>query len=121
MVFPIRVDRLPEEVEFRTAESWCLVKSGRVVGFGQVVPKPAERQHLARLIVDPQFRRRGLGRRLTERLLDRALAKSPAHVSLNVLVDNLPALNLYRSLGFRPADPPTGEGDSATQYMLHEA
>jgi ribosomal protein S18 acetylase RimI-like enzyme len=116
--FPIQLDRLAEEIEFRHAESWCLTGDAGVVGFGQIVPKADARRHLTRLIVDPQARRRGLGRRLTELLVERALAGFAASVSLNVFVDNLPALNLYRSLGFRPAERPADDEDSAAQYML---
>ena len=119
--FPIQLARFPEEIEFRIAESWCLLESGSLVGFGQIVPKADNRQHLARLIVEPKSRGRGLGRQLTERLLDLALAKSPTSVSLNVFVDNLAAMNLYRSLGFCPVDRPSSEVDSTSQHMVHAA
>jgi ribosomal protein S18 acetylase RimI-like enzyme len=119
--FPIQLDSLPEEIEFRHAESWCLLESGVLVGFGQIFPRADGRQHLAHLIVEPNFRGRGLGRQLTKRLLELALAKSPMLVSLNVSVANLTAISLYQSLGFRSANRPSSEPDSASQYMVHAA
>lgn len=121
VAFPVQLHRLADQIEFGEAESWCLPGDTGVVGFGQIVPKADARQHLARLIVDPHARGRGVGRALAERLLERALAKGALTVSLNVFDDNHPALSLYRSLGFRSAARPAGTEDSPAQYMLYQA
>lgn len=121
VAFPIQNDRLPHEIEFEKAESWCLLEGGTILGFGQIVPKSASRQHLARLVIEPESRGQGLGRVLAEHLLELALAKSPSCVSLNVSANNPAAVALYRSLGFRPAERPEGELESTSEYMEHAA
>lgn len=50
--------------------------------------------------VTPAARGRGLGRAVTVAMLDWARAHGAAHAYLQVTADNVPALNLYRSLGF---------------------
>ncbi len=49
----------------------------------------------------PEWRRRGLGRSLLQRLIERARARAVTSLTLEVLVDNAPAIALYRSAGFR--------------------
>ena len=43
----------------------------------------------------------GLGRLLTERLLKALRRRGAARIYLEVQADNLPAISLYRKLGFR--------------------
>ena len=115
--FPIQVGLLATEIEFRIADSWCLAENEQVVAFGQIIPKAESRLHLARLIVSPMYRGRGLGRALAGQLLERALARSPERVSLNVFPDNVAAVALYRSLGFRRIERPASELESTSHYM----
>lgn len=71
---------------------------GAVVGTGD------ERLlHIARLVVLPEHRRRGLARALLSALADWAQAKGAARCVLQVADDNHNALELYRSLGCVPA------------------
>ncbi|XP_063786750.1 thialysine N-epsilon-acetyltransferase-like [Pseudophryne corroboree] len=55
--------------------------------------------HLEDLYVSPQFRGRGLGRRLMRRVAQEGLRSGCSQIHLTVLKWNLPAINLYRSLG----------------------
>ncbi len=103
------------------AELIDAVRKGDSVAFGQLVPKSGNRFHLARLIAAPEGRGSGLGRLITVHLLDVALARKPAAVSLNVFSENLPAITLYKSLGFVAATRPPGERQSASLYMEHAA
>jgi ribosomal protein S18 acetylase RimI-like enzyme len=48
----------------------------------------------------PDHRRQGVGARVTERLLDNARARGLSRVRLEVLVQNAPAIKIYRALGF---------------------
>ena len=54
---------------------------------------------IANVAVHPDFRRKGIGRQLTNRGIDYAQQKGLA-VWLQVREENLPAVDLYRSLGF---------------------
>lgn len=117
--FPIDLERLPDEIRFSQVASWSLVEQETLVGFGQFVPKPDNRLHFSRVIVAPESRGKGLGRQLAEQLLQRALAQSPAIVSLNVNTKNVVAIELYQSLGFRPAKRPVSEKDAGHVYMVY--
>jgi ribosomal protein S18 acetylase RimI-like enzyme len=58
--------------------------------------------HLAQLVVDPAYRRRGLARALVEDVSRRAGAAGCWRVTLLVAEDNAPARDLYAALGFEP-------------------
>ncbi|MDR3765377.1 MAG: ribosomal protein S18-alanine N-acetyltransferase [Acidobacteriota bacterium] len=55
---------------------------------------------LENIAVDPIMRRRGLGLRLLQELLNRAQIQRSAHVMLEVRRSNETAIALYRSCGF---------------------
>jgi ribosomal-protein-alanine N-acetyltransferase len=57
--------------------------------------------HISNVAVLPQFRRRGLARRLLERVLERAEDEGAPEATLEVRRSNRPALALYEALGFR--------------------
>lgn len=50
--------------------------------------------------VMPQHRRKGIGKRLLETLIEFGLEKKLAFISLEVRTSNTPAINLYKSFGF---------------------
>lgn len=52
------------------------------------------------LVVDPEFRGRGLGRQLMNGLLNWMAEHGAKRVTLQVVADNGPAMGLYSSLGF---------------------
>ena len=60
----------------------------------------AEESELIALGVVPSGRRRGAGRALVERSIERVAAMGGARMSLKVAEDNDPALRLYRTQGF---------------------
>lgn len=73
----------------------------RVVGFGQLMHREPGFAHLARIIVAPAHRGRGLGRLLCRALMQAAPARLPVRAfSLHVHPENHRARALYRSLGF---------------------
>ena len=57
--------------------------------------------HINNVAVDPAWRRRGITRRLLEEVMARARANGGEFISLEVREKNLPAQELYRSLGFK--------------------
>lgn len=69
-----------------------------MMGFSTFAARP--RLNLHDLSVVPQFRGRGVGRALTEAVIERARAAGCSAVSLEVRQDNDTARALYRSLGF---------------------
>tara|TARA_B100000700_G_scaffold174010_1_gene192224 strand:+ start:2718 stop:3167 length:450 start_codon:yes stop_codon:yes gene_type:complete len=75
--------------------------NNKLVGFAQCYEKHEGARHIACLIVNPECRGQGIGRRLVNALLEYAWQYDDvAYVTLNVLPENTRALNLYRSLGF---------------------
>jgi len=74
----------------------------RIVGFAGVWLMVDE-AHITTFGVHPDWRRRGVGRRLLLRLADLALELGAARLTLEVRVGNEAAQALYRSFGFRVA------------------
>ena len=103
--FPIFPKKLEAQIEFAPENSFCLVENEQVVAFGQLLGKAESRYHLARLIVAPEIRGNGYGRKLCRYLIDRANRLKCELLTLNVYQENLKALNLYRKIGFKTARP----------------
>ncbi|WP_082090821.1 GNAT family N-acetyltransferase [Halomonas sp. HG01] len=100
--FPFSSENLPELLEVEGCASYCLVDSNnQCVGFGQFWMTDHGAVHIGRIIVSPEARGVGAGRLLCERLMDKALRSTGAHmVTLRVYRDNHTARSLYSSLGF---------------------
>jgi ribosomal protein S18 acetylase RimI-like enzyme len=80
---------------------------GRFVGFGQLY-KRYDRINLARLVVHPERRGAGVGKRLVALLLLAGPGVLPcSEFSLFVFRDNIRALECYRSMGFVIRDYPS--------------
>lgn len=58
--------------------------------------------HVFLLYVDPQYRRRGLGRALMQHGETWAIAQGFRQLGLHVFVENVPAQSLYQDLGYGP-------------------
>lgn len=58
--------------------------------------------HVTNIAVHPDYRRRGIGRRLLETLIDRAIAEGCDTITLEVRKSNFSAQALYRQYGFEP-------------------
>ncbi|SBT38695.1 regulatory protein, tetR family [Micromonospora auratinigra] len=87
---------------------YVLLVGGVACGYGELWTDEDEVE-LAHLVVDPQRRRRGVGRQLVTALTAVAYDSSP-HVFIRVEPDNTAALGLYRKVGFE--DVPQDEQDS---------
>jgi ribosomal protein S18 acetylase RimI-like enzyme len=78
---------------------------GAPVAYGEVWTDDDEAEtELARLIVDPARRGRGVGRELVARLTERARRTYPA-VFMRVRPDNAPALRCYAAAGYVRVPP----------------
>lgn len=105
LAYPTTPERVWAEINPTPENAFALVQDNQLVGFGQVRfhYRPGA-LHLARIIINPWFRGQGYGRILCTRLMAAAAANHPhTPFSLNVHPQNQVAVELYRSLGFRPA------------------
>jgi len=112
--FPFNRHSFAEDVHWRRMTSYSLRNhADGLAAFGQVCSR-YERIHFARLVSNPEMRRRGIGKQLLTMLM-RVTPQDYDHgeFSLFVFRNNLPALNCYRSLGFEvidyPADAPMAD------------
>jgi GNAT superfamily N-acetyltransferase len=96
---------------FAPLEEWANIpmsgfvweEDGRLVGNISLIPYRLQGQRrylIANVAVHPNFRRRGIGRFLTEKGVEFARARGMPDVWLHVREENTPALKLYLDLGF---------------------
>ncbi|MCC6660650.1 MAG: GNAT family N-acetyltransferase [Phycisphaerales bacterium] len=80
---------------------WVVVRDGQPAGCLLLTHCPEQSSvELVYLGLSPELRGKGLARRLLSMGLSRVLALTASHVSCAVDTRNVPALHLYRSLGF---------------------
>jgi ribosomal protein S18 acetylase RimI-like enzyme len=79
-------------------------QDGRIVGNASLIPfrDRGKRIYLiANVATHPDYRRRGIGRALTERVMKQARDKNASAIWLHVRDDNPGAIKLYQDLGFQ--------------------
>ena len=79
-------------------------QDGRIVGNASLIPfrdKGKRIYLIANVATHPDYRRRGIGRALTERVMQLARDKKASAVWLHVREDNPGAIQLYTDLGFQ--------------------
>ena len=89
-------------------------KAGRVLGFVRAMRQGLEQDWwIVGLGVRPLFRRRGIGEALVNEVLVNLREGGVSQVHLEVNRASLPAIALYRKLGFKemPDSERTGDGD----------
>ncbi|HUN90469.1 MAG TPA: N-acetyltransferase [Burkholderiaceae bacterium] len=116
--FPLIAEQLAETLEATEHNSFELRGGdGRLLGFGQVRTRPASQAepgaaHLARIIVAPAARGRGVGACLVRLLMRHARESLAARAcTLRVYRDNAAAVALYQKLGFVEIDDPDATSD----------
>ena len=77
--------------------------------------KPSE-AYVERLVVSPSFQRLGMARRLLSAAEDLARDRGKEAIGLHVTADNLPALRLYESEGYREI---SRQSSLLTSYFLN--
>jgi ribosomal protein S18 acetylase RimI-like enzyme len=78
-------------------------EDGRIIGNASIVPQNYKGKKIllvANIATHPDFRRRGIGRALTERALQHARQRGAREIWLHVRDDNPTAIKIYTDLGF---------------------
>ena len=80
------------------------VQGGEVVGALAVVPLVGWSSHVGeiRLVVDPEHRGRGIGRRLARQAVLDAVDMGLGKLVVEVIADHAPLIAMFRGLGFEP-------------------
>ena len=88
-----------QEFEIECARSILAEMNGKIVGYVLywLLPQTVDIHNLA---VSGEYRRRGVGRTLLQKVIVEALGQSSARVTLEVRKSNLAAQKLYESAGF---------------------
>lgn len=107
--FDAELEALPGDYAPPNGQLLLAYANGEVVGCGAMRAMPdadyANACEMKRLYVRPAFRRFGLGRLLTQALLDEARRAGYSVVLLDTLSDMEAARGLYSSLGFTDIPP----------------
>ena len=76
--------------------------SERVAGY-VCLWKILDEMQISNIAVSPELRRRGIGKRMMEKILKKAEEGDCRRITLDVRVSNQPAIGLYKKFGFRKA------------------
>jgi len=117
VVYPLQLSTLGADIGLSPRSSFCLDQH-QIVAFGQLLDKGHGRAHLAKIIVNPELRGQGIGKRLIENLLSKAREELFSVLGLNVNPENHIAINMYKGSGFDFVErPPTVTASPGSLYM----
>ncbi len=85
-------------------QPWLLLDGDRPVAYGEIWTDEEGEAELARVLVDPEVRGRGVARRLVTLLVGLARSAGIPECFVRVVPENLPALAAYRAAGFVDVD-----------------
>ena len=95
----------PAALEDPHVTPYLLLEGDAPVGYGELWSESApDGVELARVVVDPRARRRGVERELVQALVETARARFGAPIRVRVLPDDADALACYAKLGFVRTD-----------------
>ncbi|MFC1688047.1 GNAT family N-acetyltransferase [Pseudomonadota bacterium] len=108
--YPLTEETFFEDIYWSRINSLvALNEEGEILGFGQFYLKLG-RCHLARLVVNPKYRGRGMGAEFISALMDYGAEQlDTQEFSLYVMTINKPAIAVYKNLGFNLAAYPHGD------------
>ena len=95
-------------------------QDGRIVGNSSLIPFRDHGQRIyliANVATHPDYRRRGIGRALTERSMKQARDKNASAIWLHVREDNPGAIELYEGLGFQEVSRRTSWYATPDRYL----
>jgi len=91
------------DVATRKTSAYIVLEDSKVVGFGHLDRfERKEKRHVVKLgiVVAPDYRSRGIGRKLMVAMIRQARQTGIKKIWLATYADNMTAIHLYRSLGF---------------------
>lgn len=89
----------------------AVCENGEVTGFVWIELRETE-VHVHAIVLDPQFRGRGIGRCVFQEL-EQEFSEAASVIELGVQEENASAIGFYHKVGFRPA-----EKDTATGFLI---
>jgi ribosomal protein S18 acetylase RimI-like enzyme len=107
MSYPLKDDTFFGDIYWdRMSSRVARTEDGSLLAFGQFYTKLG-RCHLARLVINPEYRGRGFGEKFVSALMDHGAEQlGTDEFSLYVMTANRPAYNCYKNLGFELARQP---------------
>jgi ribosomal-protein-alanine N-acetyltransferase len=91
------------ELALRSTRAYYVARvAGSVVGYAGLM-LTGDDAHVTTIAVDPAWQRSKIGTRLLIVMTREAVARKAHNLTLEVRVSNVPAQELYRQFGFRPA------------------
>jgi|SRR3989344_2548893 len=94
---------LNKMVSDQNSELWVAKDGSRIVGMATlavVVMPEGERAQIEDVVLDEKYRGQGLGRKLSEKLIERAKARNVPKITLTSNDSRVAANMLYQKLGF---------------------
>lgn len=86
----------------RLSPGFVWEENGRIVGNATLLPTKMRNRYLVvNVAIHPDFRRRGIARRLMEAIMEQVQGEGGRFILLQVIKDNHPAIELYKSLNFQ--------------------
>lgn len=119
--FPYTPETFLMDIKYQELSCYGLInQKNELVAFGQFYERLSN-CHLGRLIVNPHFRGQGIAKKLVIYLSKQAISTLKLHkLSLFVYSNNVPALTLYKKLGFIEKDYPENLSITNCLYLTKE-
>lgn len=106
LTWPLTTDQLDELRATPEFSAFTAVdEHGTAVGHIELVSTGTDSARVARVLVDPAQRGRGLGRQLMRGIIAIASRRGIRSLALFVIEGNAPAITLYENLGFEHRGP----------------
>ncbi len=122
---PWSEDDLKRMIQWRRCAGLLVKCNATPVGY-MLSDNEEDRIHLLRIVTAPLWRRRGVAQHVLKRLVENLAACEHRRITVEIDESNLPALNLFRKLGFRAVEIRKGHYDDAPddayfmEYVLVE-